>query len=1047
MEISRRTLFELHPGRQDHQLPSNIYLDELSPPRRSDSAIHISTSEDLIAALGPIGTEYVRPEGLLGKVDLSYIKNPMLLTLDRRKAIEEAVKVEEETKRLNNEGNRVRRLKDVLVQYLQHVDPILKYHARFKESHFVNPRLDDALLKVLDKYNSRLLNFGGWDITDLMNWAWILTSETTERAATRLLALAHQGFTKMKGGRSIPQFVFLFLLRRRNQSPEALRSLLIYAWELMEKSESLLEPLVPLDKHANETLPGNGLTSIRLVKSVEDDPLGMRESVFMIMIIRLLRSARRVWPAACVSIVALINRYLDGLNFRKGVSQTTILTSEDTAQLTFMYNSLLKLVSLPASIGPFQSVFHQQRAQFNLLKRMNQFQPPLTVDRRGYRAVVSMQLMHKKTLKEREWASMKAKSWPPWKEEKLGIDADINVEHGISRAMEALRGSWEAGYGPDNWDAMASILSGWDTDRSPTIQTRAIRHPHSRRTKESEVWASRIQATRTLDEAWSCFLSYKDHNLESSKGSTVYHQMFGKIIQDAKRLAAEDNNPIETRHADEQPPLPGDGIEVMAAPESPREGVYIRRPPPTVDEFLEIMVKDEVRLSNKFLRSLLANAPTLEIGLHYFEASTEPDAHVFVLSDEQPLNTPEAQAALATIPSFIFTSLIQLLTRFSLKMPTKDLIGTAALAQSGSELGTLEEKGESPQPASVQSSPDSDQSLEVPPCPRPMIRNPLLKALQLVLTRKPRYRPAWYPLLLALSDPRVVIDVSSRVADYDYQHIEAWQMTCRILNEMLEIDLTIDLYCFRILCVTLEKAIFAGERLSRNPHLQPGDKESRDKMSSYVDYVLSTGLPLLKEIFKDLVRAKSMQQDMPVSLREANLKIDEFIEEQSISEPDGMEEDVQDKSTAESNAHLPPGCLLPKLLEVPHPACLHAFIRVLGLRRDYDGLMDLVEWMSLFADDINSVADETANGHRMMRRCVTAIHVFIERSWIALERSEAEAHGESLNILREEQEIRAEPAPAAIVKGIEEILKGNQQWGGLPTPREVMGYCENGKFI
>lgn len=1050
LKTPRRTLFELHAGRGVRELPSELLLEEMSPARRSDAHLRFTTSEDLIAALGPIGPEYMNAKETEGKVDLSYLQNPVLLALNRKEAIIEATKAKQEAKNAREKGMHPTNLKDLLIQYLRHVDPILQYQARSKNPNFASKELDDALLNLLNKDNTRFLNRRGWDITDLMNWTWVLTSKTTERAATRLLAVANQGFTKARGGRSIPQFVFTFLLRRRDPSAEALRSLLIYAWDLMDKSESLLGPLPPLEKLANEAIQDEGFTIIRIVKNPEDDPRGMKESVFMIMVIRLLRSARKVWPEACDNIAALINRYLDGLNFREGASQTSILTSEDIAQLSYMYNTLLKLVSLPASIGPFQSAFHQQRAQFSLLRRMNEFKPPLIVDKKGYRAVVSMQLRHKKTLKEREWAQMKAKSWPPWKEDKLGIDADIGVEDGISRAMEALRRSWEAGYAPDDWDAISSILSGWDTDGSPTIQTRAIRAvhvPHERRTKDAQIWVARIRATRTLDEAWSCFLSFKDQESTAVGAFYVYHQMFEKIVQDAKRPSAGDANSSSRNPPEEQPPLPGDGLEVLAAPESPREAVYVRKSPPTIDEFVKMMAKDKIKPAGRLLSTMLRNAPTIESGLQHLEASSLPNKHVLVLSDDETPSTSGAQAALESIPPHIFSAFIRLLTRFAPTMPDKHQPDKFALIQTGLVLESMMEKTKSLQLDLLQSPSGSEQSLEVAPLPRPIVINPLLKAIQLVLARKPRYRPAWYNLLRALSAPRVVTDVFSRFVDQDYQDIKTWQMSCHLLNEMLEIDLTLDLEGFRILCCGLEKAIFASERLSRNPRTRRGNIDPRDDKRSYVDLVLSTGLPLLKEIFKDVVRSQSMQEDIPVSLTQEKSMIDASTEEQSVLEPDDIEPDIEDASMTESRAFLSPGCLLPKLLEVPHPACLHGFVRVLGIRRDYDGLLDLVEWMSLYADAINAVADEKANGHRMMRRCLTAIVVFMERSWIFLEKREAEAQGEDPSTVRDELEMKAEPAPAGMLKAVQEIVRANKSWGGWPRPNEVVDYCANGKFI
>ena len=791
---------------------------------------------------------------------------------------------------------------------------------------------------------------------------------------------------------------------------------------------------MPLDKLADEVLRDWNFTKFR--KSPKDDTRGMRESVFMVMVIRLLRSARKVWPAAFGNIADLISRYLDGLNFRQGVTRTTVLTSEDTAQLTYMYNTLLKLVSLPASIGPFESAFHQQQAQFRLLRRMDQFQPPLIVDRRGYRAVISMQLRHKQTLMEREWAQMKVKSWPPWKEEKLGIDADINAEHGISRAMEAIRRSREAGYAPDDWDAVASVLAGWDTDGSPTIQSRVVKLPYEYRTGETSIWASRIRATRTLDEAWSCFLSYKDQGLGRAGASHVYHRMFEKIVHDAKRQSAKKGVVTATSYTDKEQPLPGDGLEVLAAPESPREAIYVRRPPPTIDEFLQMIAKDKITPSPKLLTDMLANAPTLEVGLQFLEQCKLPNSHIRVLSDEQSPSTPEAQAALASIPLHLFSSYIRLLVRFSPRMPLEARADEFTLVDTGLVLGSTMGKTKISQLDSLQR--HSEESSEHAPSLRPVVINPLLKAILLVLARKPRYRPVWYNLLRPLSEPRVVTDVVSRFVDQDYQDIKTWRMTWLLVNVMREIDLKLTLEGFHLLCKGLEKTIFASERLTRNPSIGQATNDPD------VDHVLSTSLPLLIEIFKNVVRSRSMRQEIPVSLTEEKSKVDQSVEEHGKWRSDVIGEDAEDVS---SRAFIPPACLLPKLAEVPTPACLHSFIRVLGLRRDYNGLLDLVEWMSLFADEINALAGWKLNGQRVMRRCLTAVHVFMERSWIILEQEEAEARGEDPSTVRHELEMKAEPAPEKIVRAVQEIVRQNRKWGGWPDQDEVFEYCANGKFI
>ena len=986
----------------------------------------------------------------------------MILETDRKEALRRVKEGPKLAEIIRNQESRRTNPKDLLAEYLRHVDPILRYEARFSNTKRTNEKLDDALLKLLSKDKSKYLDFSGRDIKDLMTWAWILTSETSERAATRLLAVAHQEFIDAKGRRSIPIFVFTLLLRRRNTSAVALRSLLIYAWELLKRSETLLEPLPPLEKLGNEVLQGGVITKTHTVKDPREDKTGIMESVFMIIIIRLLRLARKVWPAACNSVIGLVTRYLDGINFRKGASQTTVLTSEDTARLAYSYNSLLKLVSLSSSIGPFQSAFHQQQAQFRILRRMNAFSPPLIVDRKGYSAVVSTQLRHKKTLKEREWAQMKAKSWPPWKEEKLGIDADVSVEHGTSRALEALRRSWEAGYAPDSWDAVASILSGWDTDRSPTIQTRAVHFAsQSLLGRNSKIWVSRIRATRNLGEAWACFLSYKDQEtrekkVEETKAFSVYHQMYEKIAEDAKRPPAQEPDSTLTCHTDEHQPLPGDGLEVSAAPESPREAVYVRKPPPTVAEFFKMMVNDNVRPGKQFLNTMFKHAPNLETGLRYLEASNMPRAQVHVLKDMKTPSTPKGQAALESIPHNCYASFIRLLTRFSPTLHDKQEAKNFGL-QTGPVPDSSTQNPESTRLDSLQSQSGSEPSLKLEH-PRDSIpTNPLLGAVRLVLARKPQYRPAWYHILHALARRTVLTDLVSRSVDQDYEDLKTWQMICRLLNEMLNIDLAFDLEGFHLLCTGLEKAIFASERLSRSLHNQPRNKPPSEDIKSYPDHVLSNGLPLLKEIFKDVVRGQSMQRKIPPSLMEEKSRIDESVEEQNSSDSDVIgdekkqdeeeEENIRAKPTTEPSAFLPPDCLLPRLLEVPGPACLHAFIRILGLRRDYDGLLDLVEWVSLFADEINAVVDSMANGHRLRRRWLTAIHVFMERSWIKFAQKDAQNRGQDPSTVRPEVEMKAEPAPAGIAKAIRDIVSENKKWGGWPDAQEIKDYCMNGRFI
>jgi len=1052
-EDTRRTLFELHAGREAFQLPTELALNEVTRPG-SESNLIFNTSEELIAALGPLGKEYVRPRSYRNKVDLSFV-DPVLAAANRKAAIEKAEEVFKRQKVLREEKNDPKTRKSVLVSYLLHVDPILRYEARFVRPTSANSKLDHALLKVFDDSVCSWLRGVQLDVKDFMNWAWILTADSSERAAIRLTLLANQCSKSEDIFRTIPSFLILFLLRRQSIDAHALKSILIYVWRLMEISASSMSTI---SVKYPSSLPYKPLKEKKIV--IKDNINGMPEHIFMILIIRLMRRAAIVWPAACESVVALLNRYMAGNNVWKGISRSAAMQYENSAHLTYAYNTMLRLLSIPSSLHPFQSVIFQQRAQFSLLRTMDQFDPPLIVDKRGYKAVVKVQLMHKKTLKEREWAHMKAKSWPPWKEEKLGIDAHIGVEYGVSRGNEALNRAKEAGYSADEWDAAAGILSGWDTDGSPTIQTRVIYDflfDTSKRTKGSRkgaVWAARVRATRTLDEAWSCFLACMDHtDVLRDVGEPVYFAMFMKLVYDAQRSSGKGKGtPVDT--GINEHPLPGDGLEVVAAPESPRETTYVRQPPPSLDELLEMMVENGVQPSGRFLVFLLTKAWSFEAGVKCLEASAMHPQHLSALFDESAVRTPESQAALESVPKHIFAALIHFLTRFAPTMSDKhghdrfEQVMTGLAPKTG-RLGWTKDRN----------------APEDTPLSRVSLFNPLWRAYRLLIEKRPDYRPAWYHLIRALSHPKSVTGVYSSFAAQDFQDIKTWQITCKLLNRMLDLNLRVDLEGFGLICRGLEKAIFASERQLRTPRRpRTEDNRGHDLLSNkdvgnrmaYEHSVLSNGLSLVKVLFKDAVRSTGMQQEIPASTATEKYEMDVLVKkaQDEVASRDSMNEDqdqvaseddiehIEDPKSNQSQAFLPPACLLPKLLEVPHPAILHGFIRILGLRRDYDGILELIEWMSLYAYEINSVTAEAMNGRRMMRLCMIATRVFLERSWMTIPCDDGYDQAGNDGIV-----IEADPAPTEIIRAVRGLLRENELWGGWATNEELAGYCSRGRFL
>ncbi|KAL9105002.1 MAG: hypothetical protein Q9163_000099 [Psora crenata] len=1005
----RRALFELHPGRAARQAPTDLPIDQIvSPTSRKNDDWH-TTSEDLIQALGPIGQEYATPKEFAHKIDLSYT-DAFSAALNhgqaRQQAAANAALAEKVTKWPCD-------LKGALVRYLREIAPLLAYADRSRAALSAGPRVDKALLDFTNDWPLRYLRRYGFDITDLMNWAWILTASSSDGAITRFVLVRDVLYNKDISSKSIPNILFTFLLRRHKITPRGLRHLLLHAWSLMQNvSDSFNRRTPALQQPNGANLEAE--TFRKVIPHVQENGSGFQEDVFIVMIIRLLRHARSIWPAACESIVALCCQYVNGLNFHKGESG-----GQDPARLAFIYNTMLCLLAAPSSIQPFVSATHQQRAQFAVLRRMIQFNPPLIVDRRGYRAVTQVQLMHKKTLREREWAHMKAKSWPPWKEDRLGIDADIGPDYGVSRAKEALSRAEEAGYANGGWDRAASLLSGWDTDGSPSIQTRGVflAPVSADRSKDetAKIWANRIRATRTLNEAWGAFQGYKDAKLAPRQ--IVYQAIFEKLVSDAKRgeEAGETSPPREGI-------LPGDGPEVFSSLELPCTLVYVRTEPPTLDSFIDLMIDDDIRPRGRFLASLLINAPSISFGIRVLMAGGVQFREISALlrDDSYVAKNADLVAALHEIPTYLFDAFIILLARCARTSYNKRF-----------------------HKAPVNLSVDIQLAPSV-------LSSPLLHAFRLMRLRKPSNRRPWLYLLGGLARDKVVFDGDAEVGQ-DQHDIISWHAILKLLAWMQQSNVGLDIEAFTRLCAGLEKALMAAETL-----LDPAkDRENVNiSIREMAQDIISKALPFMKEIFKNLVRADSMQQEIPAFLVKVKARIDRELEQEVTSAAvnptmtmatattTGEFAEAHPEFADTPNEHknfLPASCLLPRLLEIPRPACLHQFVRVLGLRRDYDGLLDLMEWMALHADEIQSVVDELRNGPRMFRRCLIATRVFLERSWVYYDLPDMEQH-----ILVEKN---VEPAPKEIWRVIRYIIEEYKSWGGWPSDEEVESYILKGRFV
>ena len=822
---------------------------------------------------------------------------------------------------------------------------------RFRQSERHKRRLADILAEYIStKYNktgdtflteaSVHLEQKGYDATNLVTWDWILSSQSSEEAALRLAFIKNTPINvDAQATYTVPVFVFLLLLQRGDMTARALALCINHAEHVLEKNSPSFARL--------------GLDSITQI------------------IFRLLRQSRRLWPAACTTITKLWIQYVS-LHATNDEQEQGPMSVENSIRFSFLYNRMLSILALPPSMHPFQSLNHRQRAQFMVIRKMSEFSPPLVISREGYRAVSRVQLAHKKTLRERNWANLKRQSWPPWKEDKLGIDASISPEDGNSRATESLSRAREAGYGTLIWEDAAGILAGWDTDHTPTIQTRSLLGPKAvnerrsnlkigplenivkgRRATATIIWAARIRATRTFKEAWMCFSEGRKST--SRVSSDVYVAMYEKLFYEQSRQRERGFSRFHLQDWEESTsPMPGDGRELAASSSAHNEDTYARIPPPTVSAMLRYMAEDKVVLKGSDLAPLLLQVQQYRDGARLLWQSNLSHRTLQVLLPQKGPDSSNADTLLKDLPNQLFAAYIDFLCRFGhlLAPPSSDSF----------ERNSHKLKARRDLNGHIVSAEDLQKRYD-----------PLFHAFRLVNIRQPPYRPPWNSLFRALSRQNTIIrapgalvcmDGEGRELTLRVQALKKWNTACRLQDHMSAINLELDFEGFRLLCLILENATEAARKFY--------DASTTMELKQEAQAILKAGLVYLKMRFQTLVHP------------------------------------IATAIPAEADSILRGSPSLPRLVESPHPAHLHAYIRVLGLQGDFTGLLDLVRWMAENNSEINGVAQETMNGRKMLRRCLVAVRVFLESQGNANEMQDAR-----------------------------NIIIGKFGWGGWPTSEEV----------
>lgn len=732
------------------------------------------------------------------------------------------------------------------------------------------------------------------------------------------------------------------LLQRQNFSQE-----LIHTW-----ASSLLETnsntAASIFRHDNEAPPffivllflrrkhirihALGVILGHISVRLEKDSMGWK--TLKIVIKRALHHARRVWPESIPWISTLFTN--KAASIRNSDGSTKPLPPRALKELTHLCNTLLTLISLPSSVRPMIASRHQENAQFRILQFMAACDPSIAVTRSGFRSVARIQLTHGKTEEERDWAELKGPSWPPWKESRTSMDDHKGYEYGASRASKILHRMFEAGYAARTWEDVAQVYAGWDTDLSPTIQTRTLLPIGIRDNHTHQLWAARIRTTRTRREAWACFLAHETSGTPTHED--IYLAMFEKLNSPELQRCLDGDHHYETT-SDEMPEhttatlLPGDMKEVVADPSSPLHNVYLTEPVPTYEEFYRRMTSKNVRPTTRLLAFLLETYPDFTTTCKLLEKAKDDfngGVGCLLTGDHGATSTVDK------IPGYFLAAFIRFLCRFG--HPTNGLsVNTTFL-------------------------PPSQHAQQF------LVNETYLLgyAYALLLHYKPRQQSAWTAFV-----ERVVF---SRFGNEPLYHEKEsatgitdiqYRIVTKILDTLASIDIDVQGDLFNLACTATRYAAQAVHRGS----FPLG--QGRD--------VLTTRSYRLRKLFHQLIGTYA-DPEFPVH-----------------------------------TASIPP--------HIPGPAELHAYVRALGVLRDYEGLYSFSTWLTKNHVEVTARARAQRGGNNMLFRTLVALRA-ATGGWL-------------------EEGLDTRPtAPKEIKQLIQAQIDSVQEWGGWPSNKDVSLYIE-----
>lgn len=635
-----------------------------------------------------------------------------------------------------------------------------------------------------------------WD--DVSNWAWILSGRTPDEMAHRLVSTPTD----------LPLFILLEILRRDISKIKSLEMLLDYSRDRIlnlngpPRSSGPESQPSPSEDIEETSKPDVSTTSWedRHGTTAKLEHIRIQENAFTILVSRLLYQSRRIAPSAMVDVARMAAGYLHSISASNGGNSES-LDSRFFARLCKMNNYFLRLLALPSSLQPLQSMAYNWSAQKILLELAGQFEPPLRLDHASYRAVIQVLAASKKSARETRSVTFRNRSWPPWRVEQDGMDAQRAQDEDLSRVISAITRSKESGY---TQDSQLSIFGGLDTDGTPTIHTRKLfkwraldsfTQAKASSRDEARLWAARVEATRDVHEAWGAFTEFRRKGGKANM--PMYFAMFQKLNYDSRRSGIESEI-----HA-----TPGDGREVFPVSDNNFSDFYrLRLRPPALQDLYQEMRAAGIRPSGRCLNFLLRHARTIDEGFQYLLDSgwdkqvitylSNGGSQMVVHAKYQPMRQVLADVV-SQVSDQMLTGFMSLICRFAPRV-----VKTCSVSEPG-VVEPLRKRGSSP----IHSPAWTVCETGVQKTHHHRLRNPLHHTAFLLKSWQPRFRPAWYVLFKCLARRDIVLvrhfaEDPERMCE---NHEQAWRVARAALEGFHDCDLELDPEGFLLLCQTFAK--------------------------------------------------------------------------------------------------------------------------------------------------------------------------------------------------------------------------------------------------